>query len=247
VASIPQPPAIALATTALLLDIDGTLLDIVPRPEDVVVPETLKDALSRLQHLSGGALALISGRPLAQIDQLFSPLRLPAVGTHGAELRIDPLQAATASPPLPAGLRQALAKLATGNVRFEDKTASAALHYRQAPEQEQALLEGASKILRTFPGFELLRGKAIVEIKSKAFDKGTAFAAIMQAAPFAGRTPLFIGDDTTDEAIFARLAAFRGIGISVGKTMTGAAYSLPSPAAVRLWLEMQAKNDGTLR
>jgi trehalose 6-phosphate phosphatase len=239
-----------LRQVALLLDIDGTIVDIAPTPTAVRVAPALKGALSRLVGLTGGALALVSGRPLADIDRLFAPLRLAAIGGHGAEFRPAHGEAAEARDPreLAPELRRRLRALAGGGVVVEDKSFSVAVHYRLAPEREAQVRDAVERI-RAEPWdapIEILPGKAVIEIKRAGFSKASGVRALMTHAPFAGRRPVFIGDDATDETVFAILPELGGIGFSVGRQVAGLAGCFETPAAVRAWLERLAPADASL-
>ena len=228
---------------AILLDVDGTILDIAPTPNAVEVPENLLKILSLVGERAGGALALVSGRPIGDLDKIFAPLRLAAIGGHGAEIRPDPKgdtveQRATA---LDRNLKQLLRDIATRHkdVGFEDKGYSVALHYRLALEDGLDVVDEVFHACKKFPpaSYELLTGKAVIEIKSPGFDKGKAVRELMNYAPFAGRSPIFIGDDTTDEAAFAVVPEFDGLAISVGRKVPGVDGRFQTPQDVRRWLE----------
>ena len=172
--------AIDFQKVALLLDVDGTMLDIAPTPLEVDVPPSLLRILERLLERTDGALALVSGRPMWQLDTLFSPLRLPAVGGHGAEfrpaVRQDPM---SRLPTLNAKVKRCLASIADADpgILVEDKGYSLALHYRHAPDKEQMIRETAANICaKGENSLELLLGKAVVEIKQTGFNKGPACA-----------------------------------------------------------------------
>jgi trehalose 6-phosphate phosphatase len=245
------PPAVNLRETAVLLDIDGTILDIAPTPGGVIVPPSLRQTLTRLSRETEGALALVSGRSLGDIDLLFAPLRLAAIGGHGAELRPSPhgkLEAEHAQP-LNGDLKERLAEISTGapGVLVEDKGYSFAVHYRLAPEQEGRVKRAVAAIKADWPKepIEVLPGKAVVEIKLVGFHKGAAIRELMQHKPFAGRRPIFIGDDVTDESAFAVMPEFDGIGFSVGRKVPGTAYCFSAPSEVRRWLEGLSADDGS--
>jgi trehalose 6-phosphate phosphatase len=234
--ALPTPD---LDRTAFFLDIDGTLLDIAPMPDSVRVPPGLIEDLDRLRQRCGGALALVSGRALEDIDRLFAPLKLPAAGAHGTQVRPDPdAPIGHLTRPIPAELRAKFTALADRSGMFiEDKGSTLALHYRllegggvsvaRVAEVEQAAA-GA--------GFVLLHGKKVLELKPAGTDKGTALRAFMTKPPFEGRTPLFAGDDVTDGYAFAVLGGLGGIGISVGQVFPGAAYRVDRPSQLRDWL-----------
>lgn len=234
-------PDLDFIRDALFLDIDGTMIDIAPTPESVVVPESLKLSLSRLQELSGGALALSSGRTIPSIDELFAPLKLVAAGCHGAEIRLDPKgkfeQLAT---PMTAVEKAGLAKIAKidPRLRAEDKIYTFAIHYRSAPELQDELSGMVTQwVTNVGRDLEIIFGKMVIEIKPPGFNKGTGLRHMMQHAPFAGRRPIFLGDDTTDEDALAVLPEFGGLGISVGlRRLPGAARFVDLPRDVRRWL-----------
>ncbi|MDC7786564.1 trehalose-phosphatase [Rhodoplanes sp. TEM] len=234
---------IDLDEVALLLDIDGTLLDFAPTPREVWVPPSLRRTLGGLLARTGGALALVSGRSLADIDLLFAPLELPAIGGHGAELRIAPGERSDPSrtPALDPMVKRKLASVAElgPGVLLEDKGYSLALHYRLAPDKADEVTARVAAICESFPDFplEALPGKAVVEVKPAAFDKATAVAELMQLPPFAGRRPVFVGDDVTDERVFPILAPLSGTGFSVGREVDTADGSFDGPADVRAWLD----------
>jgi len=226
-----------LETTALLLDVDGTLIDLGPSPFEVHVPEALCRSLDVLLDRTGGALALVTGRPIRDIDRLFSPLKLPAIGGHGAELRLRGGEVTLAVEPLPEALRRELRQAATSDngVLVEDKGYSVALHYRQAPDQEPRLHALVTSARHRFPGeaLEVLQGKAMFEVKRSGISKGGAVRHLMQRKPFAGRAPVFIGDDVTDETVFAAMPALAGKGYSVGRKFAGLAGIFAAPDQVR--------------
>ncbi len=220
---------------ALFLDFDGTLVDIAARPESVVIPTGLVDTLARLKQRLDGAVAVVSGRPIAQIDRFLDPLVLCVAGVHGAERRrADGSLVRLPVQPLHA-VEEAAAALARAEPRLqaEAKRGSLALHYRQAPELgplcERTL---AAAVART-PGFTLLRGKMVVEAKPAAASKGRAIEAFLREPPFEGRTPVFIGDDVTDEAGFTAVQSLGGLGVKVGEGPTAARERLASPAQMR--------------
>ena len=232
-----------LSRFALLLDVDGTLLDIAPTPQAVYVPETLRHTLTKVQGRVGGALALVSGRPIADLDTLFTPLRLSAVGGHGAELR--PLaegatieRRAISLDPI---FREDLTRIAArhSGVIVEDKGYSIALHYRTAPKQGIGLIHDVKHACIAWHdrSIEMLTGKAVIEIKPAGFNKGTGVRELMSHAPFKGRMPIFIGDDKTDEDAFAVVPDFNGIAVSVGRQIPGIDENFNSPSDVRAWLE----------
>jgi trehalose 6-phosphate phosphatase len=226
-----------LARTALLFDVDGTLIDIAPSPFEVDVPQSLKDSLLRLLERTEGALALVSGRPIGDLDLLFAPLQLPAVGGHGAETRLHANEAPARVPDLDAQLRRELVAAVAHNpgLDYEDKRYSVALHFRKAPEEEERLRSRVQQALARFPNekVEVLPGKAIIEIKRSDVSKGQAVRALMQHEPFAGRKPVFIGDDVTDASVFAVMPELGGINFSVSRQFAGVQHVFSAPADVR--------------
>jgi trehalose 6-phosphate phosphatase len=231
-----------LDNMALLLDIDGTLLDLAPTPREVWVPPGLANTLDRLRIRTSGALALVSGRSLNDIDLIFAPEQFPAVGGHGAEMRIstDSESIATQAPPMDRELKRrlaAIAKLSPG-ILLEDKGYSLALHYRLAPHAEKAIYEAVSLIRAELPDapIEVLPGKCVCEIKPAGFDKASGVLELMRHPPFTGRRPLFIGDDVTDESVFAIMPGLGGLAFSVGRRAQGVAGHFDEPRDVRAWL-----------
>ncbi len=229
---------------ALLLDVDGTLIDLGPTPHEVHVSDELCRSLARLTELTGGALALVSGRPIVDLDRLFAPLTLAVVGGHGAEMRLTDGEHVSTVAALPPALRRRLVDVAVpgSGIIVEDKGYSVALHFRQAPHQEEKLRAHIADARTAFPGeaLEVLPGKAMFEIKRPGIDKGAAVRVLMTHAPFAGRRPVFIGDDVTDEAVFAVLPALGGIGFSVHRHFAGLAGIFDSPDDVRAALRVLA-------
>jgi trehalose 6-phosphate phosphatase len=227
---------------AVLLDIDGTLLDLAPTPREVWVPPGLSTTLNHLHEKTSGALALVSGRSLNDIDLIFAPEQFPAVGGHGAEMRItnDSEAVAVHAPPMDKELKRrlaAIAKLSPG-ILLEDKGYSLALHYRLAPHAEKAIYEAVSLIRADLPSapIEVLPGKCVCEIKHSGFTKATGVRELMAHAPFLGRYPIFIGDDVTDESVFAIMPDFGGLAFSVGRRAQGVADHFDEPRDVRAWL-----------
>jgi trehalose 6-phosphate phosphatase len=234
---------------AFLLDIDGTLVDIKPTPAEVETSPELRETLARLLTHTGGAVALVSGRTVAEIDTIFAPLRLPAVGGHGAEFRIATSQppALEKACPLDLDLKRRLVGIGALDRRIlvEDKGYAVAIHYRLAPEMQPLVEDAIEAALASVASsrVEVLHGKAVLEIKSAGFNKGSAVRRLMQRLPFAGRRPIFIGDDTTDENALAALPEFHGVGLSVGRLLAGATAHFAAPADVRAWLTRISRID----
>lgn len=226
---------------AFFFDVDGTLAAIQSRPDAVFIPEQVVDQLQQLSALSQGALALVSGRPIEQLDALAAPWRGPAAGVHGAERRDADGKKQRIS--LPVEVEQELrtelqnAMALWPGTQLEIKGMAFALHYRQAMQHEQDVMRLAEQSVKRFPGLALQPGKCVVEIKPLGIDKGAAIRDFMQQAPFAGRIPVFIGDDLTDEKGFLAVNAMQGISIKVGEGSTQARYRLNNVEAVYGWLE----------
>ena len=242
--TVPVPRSLVphLSETAILLDIDGTLLDLMPTPREVWVPPGLAKTLNRLVERTNGALALVSGRSLNDIDLIFAPDLFPAVGGHGAEMRIatDSEAVAAHAPPMDKELKRrlaAIAKLSPG-ILLEDKGYSLALHYRLAPHAEKAIYAAVSLIRADLPNapIEVLPGKCVCEIKHSGFTKASGVLELMTHEPFKGRRPLFIGDDVTDETVFAIMPDLDGLAFSVGRRAKGVAGHFDAPSDVREFL-----------
>src|SRR5262249_39864192 len=191
--TVPVPSSLVphLSETAVLLDIDGTLLDLMPTPREVWVPPGLAKTLHRLHQRTNGALALVSGRSLNDIDLIFAPDVFPAVGGHGAEMRLDADAETVPAPPMDKELKRRLAAIArlSPGILLEDKGYSLALHYRLAPHAERAIYEAVSLIRADLPNapIEVLPGKQVCEIKHSGFTKATGVKQLMTLAPFKGR------------------------------------------------------------
>jgi trehalose 6-phosphate phosphatase len=249
--SVPVPGAILphLGECALFFDIDGTLIDLAPTPDGIFVPPELPLHLAELWKRTSGALALVSGRMISDIDQIMRPMKLPAVGGHGAEMRLfsdGEVQAAPVRPMDPHLKKRfkAIGDFSPG-ILIEDKGYSLALHYRLAPDCERAIFNAVTAIQADLPDapIEILNGKFVVEIKHEGFSKATAVRELMTQAPFKGRRPIFLGDDVTDETVFAIMGDIDGIAYSVGRKAQGVAGHFDSPNDVRLWLAQMLKNQ----
>jgi trehalose 6-phosphate phosphatase len=254
--TVPVPASLIphLNETAVLLDIDGTLLDLMPTPREVWVPPGLAKTLNRLLVKTNGALALVSGRSINDIDLIFAPDVFPAVGGHGAEMRIDLDNESVAAhaPPMDKELKRrlaAIAKLSPG-ILLEDKGYSLALHYRLAPHAEKAIYAAVSLIRADLPNapIEVLPGKCVCEIKHSGFTKASGVRELMTREPFKGRRPFFIGDDVTDETVFAIMPDFNGLSFSVGRRAKGVAGHFDTPSDVREFLAhlLDDERDATL-
>lgn len=238
------PPALSLGLDriALFLDFDGTLVDIAVTPESVYVPEDLCATLRRLDGLLGGALAVVSGRPLVDIDRFLAPCRLAAAGQHGSELRISGEAAPSAMAARlswPAIHRRVSEFAATHpGVLVEAKEYGVALHYRNAPQHAEAVAIEATRLANAAgPTLQVLPGKMVYELKPAGVNKGVALRRFMAMPPFRGRVPVFIGDDVTDIDAFVAAHALGGLSFAVGDTAGGPIDGrFPTPEAVRHWL-----------
>jgi trehalose 6-phosphate phosphatase len=242
--AVPVPHALVphLKEIAILLDVDGTLLELMPTPREVWVPPGLSDTLNGLVERTSGALALVSGRSINDLDLIFAPDVYRAVGGHGAEMRlaVDNEADDVHAPPMDKELKRrlaAIAKLSPG-ILLEDKGYSLALHYRLAPHAEKAIFEAVSLIRADLPNapIEVLPGKFVCEIKHSGFTKATGVRELMKHEPFRGRRPIFIGDDVTDETVFAIMPDMNGLSFSVGRRALGVNGHFDAPSDVRAFL-----------
>lgn len=236
-----EPPLLA-ASVALFLDFDGTLAPLAPRPQDVRVPAWVRPALQALSDRQHGALAIVSGRPIAQLDEFLDPLRLPSAGAHGAELRgvSGRIERQHDDPPsLIVDCAAALAAQHAGLI-LERKPSGLALHFRARPELEAACRDALSAALAAVPDagatWEWMRGHLVFELKQRAVSKGLAVRALLSQPPFAGRQPVFVGDDVTDEDGIRAVQAAGGFGVRVGPGASEARYRLADTDAVGAWL-----------
>jgi trehalose 6-phosphate phosphatase len=226
---------------AYFLDVDGTLLDLAPSPSEVRVGAETRDLLHKLHGATGGAVALISGRSIDDIDRLFPGAALPLAGQHGLERR-DAFGALTTHEVRADALAHARARLTAIATRYpelllEDKGLSLALHYRAAPQLEERM-HAALRAIEAELGAEYVvqPGKLVVELKPAGSDKGVAIGEFMTEVPFRDRTPVFVGDDATDEQGFAMVNELGGHSVKVGDGATVARWRLPTVRAVEQWL-----------
>ncbi len=240
---MPAPPdKLEPSNLALFLDVDGTLLDIEDHPAGVQADPRLVASLVRLSAGLDGALSLISGRPVADIDRIFAPARFAAAGAHGAEMRLHPDdRVSTTEWSLPAPILEQIREFAADDpgLLLEEKRGGVSLHYRRAPRLEKACTEFVHRLLPEIEtDFRLIAGKMVFEFAPRAHHKGAAIGEMMKHDPFNGRRAVFVGDDVTDEDGFRTVNAVSGITIRVGGNCDSEAeYSLPDVAAVRRWLE----------
>ena len=230
---------------AVLLDVDGTLLEIAATPSSVHVDPMIVRVLDDVQRATGGALALITGRPISAVDELFAPLRLPVAGQHGLERR--DAAGGVHGHPAPSAALSAIRARATAfaaahpGVLVEDKGLTLAVHFRLAPDAEHRVRQLLEAALRDADGdLGLQAGKMVLEVKPSGRNKGTAIADFMAEKPFAGRVPVFVGDDVTDEYGFEVVDGLGGYSVKVGPGPSHARWRLTRVADVRTWLERVA-------
>ena len=243
-----SPPAFA-PDWCFFLDVDGTLVEIASRPDAVRIEAHLRTLLAELHQAAGGALALVSGRALADLDRLFAPLKLPCAGQHGAERRDSAGRMRRHTDGIAALRTCADGFAAFANARpgmlFEDKGGTLALHFRARPEcRAETLHIMLGALGRLGAGYNLIEGKMVYEITAAGHDKGKAISAFMKEPPFAGRVPVFIGDDTTDEYGFSVVNALGGHSLKVGSGRTLARWMIADAATVRTWLAAWAIYKG---
>jgi trehalose 6-phosphate phosphatase len=233
----PPPPS---CDWAYFFDVDGTLVSIAETPAAVSVSQELRGLLEHLYQCSGEAVALMSGRAIAEIDRLFPSVRMPVAGQHGAERRDATGRITRHEPSVDFdALRSRLVGAAAANpgLLFEDKGLSFALHYRRVPRLADFVHRTMDELLPTLGGtYTLQKGKSVVELKPAGKDKGRALLEFMEEAPFAGRTAVFVGDDATDEFGFDTVNRLGGRSIKVGPGETVARWRLDDVTAVQQWL-----------
>ena len=250
---LPQPPLPSAGSRwALFLDVDGTLLEFNDDPREVRVSDSLLAMLHSLHDALDGALALVSGRDLDDLDRLFGKPRWAAAGLHGLQLRRadGSFRRIDIAHEQQDAMRKATAALAQrlDGVQLEDKQLAVALHCRRSPGQFASMHDAAIALIGQLPGYELQPGNLVVEFKPVGMDKGRAVIEMLGSVPFAGRQPVYLGDDLTDEHAFAGIQKTNGIGVLTGPPRsTHASFSLPGPAAVEAWLArvLDALSRGT--
>lgn len=245
-----RPPPASL-NWAYFLDVDGTLIDIADTPQAVYVGQALLDLIANLHLACGGALALVSGRMISDLQARTKLFQLPIAGLHGLERRdsVGRLWIHAAPPTAKGAIKDALAPILARypDLLLEDKGLTLALHYRQAPALAAYVNRLMSHLVILYgPELELQRGKFVAEIKPAGINKGTAITVYLSELPFRGRRAVFIGDDQNDEYGFAAVNALNGISIKVGKGPSCAQFRLPDVAAVHQWLG-SAQPESTLK
>lgn len=231
------------ANWALFFDFDGTLVDIAPTPDAVVLDPALRKALSFLAQRSAGALAIVSGRPIAELDHFLRPLTLPSAGVHGQEIRkADGSRSDNAANTELSPLRAAMQDLHARHpaLLIEDKGYALALHTRARPDLAPACLAALSPLVDADPALTLLQGHCVFEVKAAGIDKGLAVRQFMSEMPFQGRRPLFVGDDRTDEDGILVAQELGGLGVKIGQGETQARLRLACPKPFRDWVLAQA-------
>jgi len=240
----PPPPHAADRHWAWFLDVDGTLLEIEAYPDLVTADARLLRLLQDLRSNYDGALALISGRSLDQLDRIFGALRLAAAASHGLQQRLADGTVLNKASEVPSGSLRRITELADRHpgLVVEQKPFSVGLHYRARPDLEATVLEAMEKIHSELDnGVRLMHGKMVVEILPAGANKGSAIRSFMQTRPFRGRLPVFVGDDVTDEYGFAVVNELGGLSIRVGSAAGSAAkWQLRNVADLRAWLRAAA-------
>lgn len=237
----PPPPAL---DWCLFLDVDGTLVELTDTPSETTADLKINSLLQEISERLGGAVALVSGRKIETLDEMFAPLKLPAAGLHGVERRRadGTIQGASFVDAQLDTARAAIKALVAAHpgTLLEDKDRTIGLHFRLAPQFEQALREAVVEIAKPLgSNYHIQNGKMLFEIKPRGFSKATAIQAFMKEAPFNGRRPVFVGDDLTDQDGFGVVEAHGGISVGVGDRVLGQFY-LPDVTAVRGWLQRLA-------
>jgi len=235
-AQLPQPSA----AYAFFLDVDGTLIGLRERPDQVACPPEVRSLLGGLRKAADGALALVSGRRIETLDEIFSPLRLPTAGLHGAERRDagGRIHRLHPDPQVLSRVHRAVAEVAHAHpgVLLEDKGVSLALHYRALPEAGEAVRKALEAFVASVPEYSLKPGKMVWELRPADCDKGRAVQAFLAEAPFANRRPVFAGDDVTDEDGFQFVNGRNGYSIRVGAGETVARFRVADRDGILEWL-----------
>lgn len=227
----------AVPQLAIFTDFDGTLVELAETPDAILVDDTLTDQLQRAVRELDSAFAVLTGREISDIDRYLAPLHLPIAGAHGTQRRRADGFVETVDPASILGAEEiahAVQSLviAHPSLLLETKQGAVALHYRQAPELADAVRIAMEEAVHNVPHFVLVPGKMVLEARPRAASKGDALRAFMREEPFIGRTPIFIGDDTTDEDAFIAAQDLGGVGIKLGDGDTAARMRIPNVASV---------------
>lgn len=234
----PHPPRLA-RDAALFLDFDGTLAEFAPGPDGVKVDRQLPQLLRDVAEYVTGALAMVTGRPLADLDRLLGRLPLAGAGQHGAELRLAPgaaprLSGAEHLHVLASELRTRFA--GDSRIEVEDRDQAVAVHFRQSPQRATQCLSVINQMVRRFDDLDVVRGNLVIEARPRGTDKGLAVRRFMDHAPFRGRRPVYVGDDASDEDGFRAAHVYGGYGVRVGSGHSRAEYRCTGVAALHRWL-----------
>lgn len=242
--SLPKPPELLALVRetdlALFLDFDGTLVEIAPTPDSIAVPPDLGSRIAALADRLAGRVALVSGRAITDLERHLGPISVAVAGSHGSDCRAASGESIGDAPSaLDGALLEQVERFAQKwGFALEDKPHGTALHYRSAPELEDEGLRFARDIAENH-GLQVKRGKCVIELVPRGADKAGAVRAFMATTPFSGTTPVFIGDDVTDEDGMRAAMEFGGFGIVVGERVSeNAQFGLESIAAVHHWLKL---------
>lgn len=235
---LPPAPDVMRRDAALLIDFDGTLVDFAPTPDAVSVTPALRTLLSDLEQCVGGAMAIVTGRALTDIDSMLAPLSVPVAAEHGGVMRVGADIWRPELPDVPAGWRDAAARLAAAHpgALVEAKPRGFVLHVRRVPAALNSVRAALQRLVSADARFELLDAAMAIEVRPRGADKGTAVLQLMSRPPFAGRAPVFVGDDVTDEDGMRAARALGGCGLRVADVFG-------SPAGVRAWLNEIVRAD----
>lgn len=236
---------------ALLIDFDGTLVDFADHPDDVALSPETKSILETLSYMMDGALAIITGRAISDIDRFFKPLLLPVAGVHGLTRRTawGEMHAAAVDNLVLIALRAKLERFVEENpgLLLEAKPGSIALHYRARPQWKEASIKAVHDAVSGLDGLQLLHGKMVIEAKAGQSTKAEAVAAFMGEEPFGGRLPIFAGDDVTDEHAFSEIARLGGVSIKIGAGETSASYRTAGTVSFQTWLRRLCRQSAELQ
>lgn len=237
---------------AFFFDFDGTLVAIAERPDDVLLDDLTRDALQNLFDQTDGATAIITGRDIASVDAFLAPLQLPIAGVHGLTRRDH--NGTLHAPVLDLQINEQLVRHLTTLLKqhpelfLETKYGAVALHYRANPNLAAACIAAMEKAVVDFPGYEIRRGKMVVEAKTMQGNKGSAIADFMNEAPFRGRQAVFAGDDVTDEDAFSHVNEIGGITIKIGSGATKARFRVDTIDEFLTWLrQLPRETEATAR
>jgi len=247
VTDLSQPPLLDPGNHALFLDFDGSLVDYAPRPDQIVVTRATIALLQELSHRFGGALAIVSGRRIGDVDHHLAPLRLPISGVHGLEFRAksDETRRKPISEELDAARRRLAEAISQDDpIYVEDKGGALVLHFRLYPEQRLRAERLAEQAVAGLDTLKVASGHQIFEVRQRAITKANAVRRFMLRPPFRGRIPVFVGDDVTDEDGMREATREGGFGVKIGCGPTVAAFRLPNSESVHQWLSRRRERGG---